>query len=78
MPMDSVTDEHATKIMKEHVDTQHALAVLLGTSLHDMWLRELEAFEKEYDMYRGKREALLKPVTKSSVNTSASKAKSKK
>jgi DNA topoisomerase-2 len=78
MPMDSVTDEHATKIMKEHVDTQHALAVLLGTSLHDMWLRELEAFEKEYDMYRGKRETLLKPVTKSSVNTSASKAKSKK
>ena len=75
MPMDSVTDEHATKIMKEHVDTQHELAVLLGTSLRDMWIKELDVFEKEYDVYRTKRAALLKP-TKS--GTTASKTKSKK
>jgi DNA topoisomerase-2 len=75
MPMDSVTDEHATKIMKEHEDTQHELAILLGTSLRDMWVRELDSFEKEYDVYRTKRAALLKP-TKS--GTTASKTKSTK
>jgi hypothetical protein len=77
MPMDSVTDEHATKIMKEHVDTEHELAVLLGTSLRDMWIRELDAFEKEYDAYRVKRAALLKPTT-SGGGGAASKTKSKK
>jgi DNA topoisomerase-2 len=88
MPMDSVTEEHAAKIMKECVDTQHELAVLLGTSLRDMWLRELDAFEKEYEAYKVKRAALLKPATaagktsKSSVGGAgrgdASKTKSKK
>jgi DNA topoisomerase-2 len=84
MPMDSVTDEHATKIMKECVDTQHELGVLLGTSLRDMWVRELDAFDKEYDAYKVKRAALLKPSAggaKSSKSIStggASKTKSKK
>lgn len=74
MAMDSVTDEHATKIMKEHVDTQHELAVLMGTSLRDIWVRELDSFEKEYDIYRMKRAALLKPT----ASGGASKTKSKK
>ena len=89
MPMDSVTEEHAAKIMKECVDTQHDLAVLLGTSLRDMWLRELDAFEKEYEAYKVKRAALLKPAAAAGTKTSkssvggagrgdASKTKSKK
>jgi DNA topoisomerase-2 len=80
MPMDSVTEEHAAKIMKEYTDTQHELTVLLGTSLRDMWIRELDIFDKEYDAYRVKRMSLLKPSeTKAKASSGgASKMKSKK
>jgi len=78
MPMDSVTEEHVTKIMKELVDTQHELSVLLETSLHTMWIRELDAFDKEYDTYKVKRMSLVKPTTTSKSSSSASKTKSKK
>lgn len=79
MPMDSVTDEHVEKIMKEYVETQYELAILLETPLHIMWIRELDAFDKEYDAYKAKRMTLAKPSTTSkSTSSSTSKSKAKK
>ena len=48
MPMDSVTEEHVAKIVKEKADTENELATLLATTVEQMWLRELTQFESEY------------------------------
>ena len=79
MPMDSVTDEHVAKIMREYAETQYELAILLETPLHIMWIRELDAFDKEYDAYKAKRMYLAKPSTTSkSSSSTTSKSKTKK
>lgn len=75
MPMDSVTEEHVAKIMKEHTDTEQELALLLATPLRDIWMKELDAFDREYDIYKVKRAVLMKP---SATGGGASKTKSKK
>jgi DNA topoisomerase-2 len=58
MPMDSVTEENVANIMKEKADTEAELAVLRATTLETMWLSELETLEKEYDLYKKKRETI--------------------
>jgi DNA topoisomerase-2 len=58
MPMDSVTEEHVAHILKEKADTEVELDVLIGTTTGQMWLRELEIFEKEYETYKRKREQI--------------------
>lgn len=56
MPMDSVTEEHIAYILKEKADTEIELDILMKTTTNQMWLKELEVFEKEYDVYKKKRE----------------------
>jgi len=56
MPMDSVTEENVAKILKEKADTEQELATLMGTTLEKIWLNELATLEKEYDVYRVKRQ----------------------
>lgn len=76
MPMDSVTEEHVAKIMKEKEETEQALEVLVGTTLERMWQNDLDLFETEYDKYLAKRRASM-----ASADTPAKKAakpKSKK
>ena len=58
MPMDSVTEEHVANILKEKADTEAELAVLMNTSTNQMWLKELDLFEKEYESYKKKRELI--------------------
>jgi DNA topoisomerase II len=58
MPMDSVTQENVASIMKEKVDTEMELSELKGTSLEKMWSRELDELEKQYDIYKKKREQI--------------------
>ena len=58
MPMDSVTDENVTAIMKEKDDTQMELTVLTNTTLEQMWLGELATFKKNYITYKQKREKI--------------------
>ena len=58
MPMDSVTQENVANIMKEKQETETELAVLKGTSVEKMWVRELETLEHEYDVYKVKRERI--------------------
>jgi DNA topoisomerase-2 len=54
MPMDSVTEEHVAHILKEKVDTEVELDLLMKTTTGQMWLKELDVFEKEYDVYKVK------------------------
>jgi DNA topoisomerase-2 len=58
MPMDSVTQENVTNIMKEKADTEIELAALKATTLEAMWLSELNILEAQYDIYKKKREMI--------------------
>jgi DNA topoisomerase-2 len=58
MPMDSVTTENVAAILKEKETTEESLARLIATSLQQMWLTELEVFEREYTVYKRRRESL--------------------
>jgi DNA topoisomerase-2 len=55
MPMDSVTEENVASIMKEKTDTEAELEALKAKTLEQMWLEELDALEKQYDLYKKKR-----------------------
>jgi DNA topoisomerase-2 len=48
MPMDSVTEEHVAKILQEKADTERDLAILQGTTVEQMWLKDLDNFEIAY------------------------------
>jgi DNA topoisomerase-2 len=48
LPMDSVTEENATKIMQERDRKQSELATLTGTTEQDLWLNELATLRTEY------------------------------
>ena len=58
MPMDSVTQENVASIMKEKADTEMELSELKGTTLEKMWSTELDELEKQYDIYKKKREQI--------------------
>jgi len=58
MPMDSVTQENVASIMKEKADTEMELSELKGTTLEKMWSNELDELEKQYDIYKKKREQI--------------------
>ena len=58
MPMDSVTQENVTAILKEKADTEAELGILKSTSLEKMWLGELEHLENQYNIYKAKRELI--------------------
>jgi hypothetical protein len=58
MPMDSVTQENVASIMKEKADTEMELSQLKGTTLEKMWSKELDELEKQYDIYKKKREQI--------------------
>jgi DNA topoisomerase II len=64
MPMDSVTEENVRQLTKEHADTEQELAELLATTLEQMWLRELDDLDRQYDLYKVKREAIQNSETK--------------
>jgi DNA topoisomerase-2 len=58
MPMDSVTQENVANILKEKADTDAELEKLKATSLEQMWLSELTNLDKEYALYKLKREKI--------------------
>jgi hypothetical protein len=67
MPMDSVTDENVSSIMKEKEDTEMELSVLISTTLEKMWSNELSIFQTHYNTYKKKREKIQAGETKQSV-----------
>jgi len=58
MPMDSVTQENVASIMKEKTDTELELSELKRTTLEKMWSKELDELEKQYDIYKKKRQQI--------------------
>jgi len=77
MQMDSVTEENVDKIMRDSREMQERLKILVNTSLKQMWLNDLENFEKKYVVYKLEREKLQKNIMLAS-NSSASSSKTKK
>lgn len=59
MPMDSVTDENVKQILKERDQTVHELDVLKKTTCEQMWMKELNELETEYEKYKRHRASLL-------------------
>jgi len=60
MQMDSVTSENVDKIMRDSRDMQEQLKILVNTSLKQMWLNDLDNFEKKYTVYKTQRDILQK------------------
>ena len=58
MPMDSVTQENVQSILKEKEETEKELSILTATTLEKMWLSELDEFEREYGLYKKRREQI--------------------
>jgi DNA topoisomerase-2 len=58
MPMDSVTQENVQNILKEKDETEKELSILTATTLEKMWLSELDEFEREYGIYKKRREQI--------------------
>jgi len=55
MTMDSVTEENVMKMQNEYRGKLEELDRLKTTTLEEMWLKELDALEKEYDIYLAER-----------------------
>ena len=58
MPMDSVTEENVTKMYKECGNKEIELKQLKETSIHQMWVNELDTLMKLYLEYKEERERL--------------------
>jgi DNA topoisomerase-2 len=63
MTMDSVTEENVNKLFNDHKNKEMELFNIKNTSIHQMWLNELEILEKEYNIY--KRERTTSVITSS-------------
>ena len=74
MPMDSVTSENVKNIIQDRNKAKQELEVLSNTTPHQMWLRELDTLENNYNDYRSKRQK-LKQTNTSNVKISKKKTK---
>jgi DNA topoisomerase-2 len=52
MPMDSVTQEHVDKLLKETINKLSELQKLKDTSIEDIWYNELDVLKTEYNKYK--------------------------
>jgi DNA topoisomerase-2 len=75
MPMDSVTDENVATIMREKEQTETELDQLKKTTLEAMWQAELATLERQYDIYKTKRECIAGAVAATKVKVVAKKLK---
>ena len=73
LPMDSVTEENVARLNKEHADKVAELEYVKITTTQQMWLKELDVLEKEYQKYRQARENADKVVGKLNGTTSEKK-----
>ena len=77
LPMDSVTEENVARLNKEHADKVAELEYVKTTTTSQLWLKELDVLEKEYNKYREARENADKVVGKT-LGGSSEKKKVKK
>ncbi len=73
LPMNTVSKENVEKLMNEKANLEIELTELEQTTVYQIWLKELEKFEREYKTYKNRRlsgnESSLpeKQVSKSTV-----------
>ena len=75
MPMDSVTSENVKNIIQDRNKAKEELDVLSNTTPQQMWLRELDTLEYNYNDYKNKRQKLKQTNTS---NVKIPKKKNKK
>ena len=75
MPMDSVTEENAAKLAKEHGDKTTTLNTIQSTTVNQMWLHELATLKAQYLEYKEARARTMsgEPTTTKSATKSAKK-----
>ena len=76
MQMDSVTFENVDKIIKDTSAMQSQLKTIVNTSLKQMWLNDLDVFEKQYVVYKNERVKLQ--MIGANANASSSSSTKKK
>jgi DNA topoisomerase-2 len=62
LPMDSVTEENASKIMQERDRKKAELTALIGTTEEELWLNELASLKTEYLKRKRPTETEAKPT----------------
>jgi DNA topoisomerase II len=59
MPMDSVTEENVTKLLKDRFDKVSELEVIKKTTVNQMWKSELDQLKDQYNDYKEARARLM-------------------
>jgi DNA topoisomerase-2 len=59
MSMDAVTAENVEKMKKENQEKADELNHVMATGIQQMWIQELDVFEKEYLKYKEERERIM-------------------
>jgi DNA topoisomerase-2 len=80
MPMDSVTEENVTKLMKDHQYKLSELEKIQNTTIEKMWLTELETLKMEYIKYKEERQRWMNeahPNDKKKVTSTSTSTKKK-
>lgn len=79
MPMNSVTNENVDKILKERDEIQLLLNETISKSIQNMWLNDLDVFEKTYLIFLQKRVILSQSDNKvKKTNVINKKSKNRK
>ena len=59
MPMDSVTEENVEKLLKDKGNKEQELEQVKNTTIHKMWLNELNELREQYMEYKEERARLM-------------------
>jgi len=83
LPMNTVSKENVEKLLNEKANVEIELAELEQTSVQQIWLKELNRFEKEYKTYKNRRSSendssFEKGVSKSATTQKTVKSKAVK
>jgi DNA topoisomerase-2 len=78
MQTDAVTEENVAKIMRDKLEMETTLEMLLGTSFTQMWLNDLDTFEKKYGAYKLEREKIQSGGRGNPSKTTSSSTSTKK
>jgi len=73
MPMDSVTEENVEKLLKDKLSKESELQTVKNTTIHKMWLSELDNLNNVYLQYKSDRERLMNGDIKQSKKKVVSK-----
>ena len=78
MPMDSVSEEEVSKLLKDENEKKMELNIIQKMKIENMWLNDLIDLEAGYEKYKKAREALMIDGTKEKGKKKSKKLKLKK